>query len=122
MSLTPFTEVTDEQSEEVTNKFMASNYYYVYILECSDGSYYTGITNNIENRLKRHNSGKGSRYTRCRLPVIVLYKEKHNSYKLAFHREKEIKGWRREKKNSYLISCFFDKIIKNGKYYYLCYN
>ncbi len=84
-------------SEEVTLKFMTSSYY-VYIIECYDGSYYTGITNNIDNRLKRHNAGKGSRYTRCRLPVKLLYKEKQVSYKLAFRREKEIKGWRRDKK------------------------
>jgi len=95
-------EGTDEQSEEVTILqllcIMNSNPYYVYILECSDGSYYTGITNNIDNRIKRHNAGKGSRYTRCRLPVKLLYKEKHSLYKLAFRREIEIKGWRRQKK------------------------
>ena len=77
---------------------MTSKPYYVYIIECCDGSYYTGITNNIDNRLKRHNSGKGSRYTRCRLPVNLLYQEKHKSYKIAFRRELEIKGWRRKKK------------------------
>jgi len=72
--------------------------YYVYILECSDGSYYTGITYDIEQRIKRHNRGKGCEYTKNRLPVKLLFSEKHNSYKEAFNREKEIKGWRREKK------------------------
>ncbi|MFC1599112.1 GIY-YIG nuclease family protein [Patescibacteria group bacterium] len=85
---------------------MTKTPYYVYILECADGSFYTGITNNINNRIKRHNSGKGSKYTRARLPVKLLYKEKYNSYKLAFRREIEIKGWRREKK---------EKLIKGKK-------
>lgn len=44
----------------------------VYILQCCDGSYYTGITNNLENRIRVHNLGKGSKYTRVRLPVKLI--------------------------------------------------
>jgi putative endonuclease len=46
--------------------------YYVYILVCEDKSYYTGITNNLEKRLKTHNEGKASKYTRARLPVNLI--------------------------------------------------
>jgi len=72
--------------------------YYTYILKCSDGTYYTGITNDIDNRLKCHNSGKGAKYTRGRLPVKLVYKKKYKSYKLAIQREVEIKKWTREEK------------------------
>lgn len=46
--------------------------WYVYILKCSDGSLYTGITNNLEKRIETHNSGKGAKYTRGRTPVTLL--------------------------------------------------
>ena len=52
--------------------FFYINKWFVYILICSDGSYYTGITNNLINRLDKHNSGKGAKYTRGRLPVEIL--------------------------------------------------
>ncbi len=52
---------------------------YVYILECSDNSLYTGWTVNIDNRLKVHNEGKASKYTRARLPVKLVYLEEYNS-------------------------------------------
>mgnify|MGYP000005529005 CR=1 FL=1 len=58
---------------------MASNELYwgdecwwVYVLECRDGSYYTGITNDLDRRLEMHNKGRGAKYTRSRLPVIML--------------------------------------------------
>ena len=47
--------------------------WYVYILECSDGTYYTGISNNLDKRILTHNSGKGAKYTRARLPVKLLW-------------------------------------------------
>lgn len=50
------------------------NNWSVYILQCSDKTYYTGITNNLEKRLQTHNSGKGARYTSGRLPVVLVYK------------------------------------------------
>jgi putative endonuclease len=46
--------------------------WYVYILECNDGTYYTGLTNNLQKRLLKHNQGKGAKYTRGRLPVKML--------------------------------------------------
>ena len=49
--------------------------HYIYILECSDKTLYTGYTNNLENRLKAHNEGKGAKYTKSRLPVKMVYYE-----------------------------------------------
>ncbi len=77
----------------------------LYILRCSDGSYYTGITTDIPNRLKMHNSGKGAKYTRQRRPVQLVYYEDCGSETRARRRERELKGWRREKKER-LISGF----------------
>lgn len=48
---------------------------YMYVLECADGTLYTGYTTDLENRLKKHNAGKGAKYTRARLPVKLLYSE-----------------------------------------------
>lgn len=75
-----------------------SSDYYVYILKCSDNSLYTGITNDLEKRIKMHNAGKGAKYTRSRLPVEYCYFEKHNSKSDALKRECEIKKLSRKKK------------------------
>jgi len=60
---------------------------YTYMLQCSDGTYYTGWTVNLEVRLKAHNSGKGARYTRSRLPVKLVYWEQHLNRSDAQRRE-----------------------------------
>lgn len=65
--------------------------YYVYILECSDGTYYTGYTSDLNRRIKEHNDGKGSKYTRGRLPVKLIYKEEFSTRSRAMKREIEIK-------------------------------
>ncbi|HUV30845.1 MAG TPA: GIY-YIG nuclease family protein [Acidobacteriota bacterium] len=74
--------------------------WYLYMLECNDGSLYTGVTNNPANRLKRHNAGKGAKYTRSRRPVRLVYFEKCGTALEARRREGELKGWRREKKQA----------------------
>jgi len=71
---------------------------YVYILECIDNSLYTGYTNNIEKRLKTHNSGKGSKYTRSRLPVKLIYFEEFETKIEAMKREYYIKQMSRNDK------------------------
>lgn len=71
---------------------------YVYILRCSDGTLYTGYTNNLEKRLKVHNSGKGAKYTRCRLPVEIVYFEEYCTKSEATKREYAIKQLTRENK------------------------
>ncbi len=75
----------------------------LYILKCCDGSFYTGITNNLERRFKMHQAGKASRYTRSHGPVEMLYSEKCGDRSSALIRECEVKEWPRVKKEK-LIS------------------
>lgn len=70
----------------------------VYIVKCSDTSLYTGWTRNIVERLKVHNSGMGSKYTRSRLPVTLVYWEEFESKSSALKREAEIKKMTRKQK------------------------
>jgi len=73
--------------------------YFVYVIECSDESLYVGCTNNLEKRVKEHNtSKKGAHYTKIRRPVVLKYSEKFDNLKEARGREAEIKRWKREKK------------------------
>ncbi|MDP2963838.1 MAG: GIY-YIG nuclease family protein [Sulfurimicrobium sp.] len=62
-----------------------------YLLECADGTLYTGITNDLEKRLSAHNAGTGSKYTRSRLPVRLLYSEHHTDRASASRRERALK-------------------------------
>jgi len=71
----------------------------VYILCCEDGSYYTGITNNLSRRMAAHAAGAGSRYTRSRLPVRLVYVESASSRALAMRREIAIKRMSRLRKD-----------------------
>ena len=71
---------------------------YVYILECSDGSWYTGWTNDLEHRVKTHNSGQGAKYTRSRLPVRLIYSEEYETAAQARRREYAIKQLTRAQK------------------------
>ena len=71
---------------------------YAYILECSDGTLYTGYTNNLEKRVATHNSGKGAKYTRSRLPVRLVYFEEFETKSEAQRREYEIKHLTRAQK------------------------
>jgi putative endonuclease len=64
---------------------------FTYILECADGTLYTGYTTDIEKRLATHNSGKASKYTRCRLPVRLVYLEECKDKEAAMSREWHIK-------------------------------
>ncbi len=71
---------------------------YVYILECSDGSFYTGSTKDIEQRIWQHQNGQGAKYTQKRLPVKLVYIEHCFRIDDAYHREGQIKGWSKKKK------------------------
>lgn len=73
---------------------------YTYILGCSDGTYYTGWTNNLEKRLQAHNQGKGAKYTKARRPVSLLYYESFPSKSEAMKREYEIKQLSRKEKEA----------------------
>lgn len=59
----------------------------MYVLECSDGTLYTGYTTNIERRLKMHNAGKGAKYTKARTPVSLIYSEQFSSKQEAMSAE-----------------------------------
>ncbi|MDZ7742870.1 MAG: GIY-YIG nuclease family protein [Bacteroidota bacterium] len=73
--------------------------YYVYILQCGDNSFYTGITNNLERRLKQHQAGiNPDCYTFTRRPLHLVYYEIYIDPKLAIEHEKKIKRWSRKKK------------------------
>lgn len=72
--------------------------YFVYILLCADGTLYTGIARDLELRILKHQSGKGAKYVRARLPVRLIYSEVHENKSSALQRELEIKSWPRAKK------------------------
>ncbi len=74
--------------------------YFFYILKCSDGSYYVGLTTNLENRVKTHNQGKGPTYTAKRRPVQLVYHERFNNLDDAVRREGQVKKWSRAKKEA----------------------
>lgn len=72
--------------------------FYVYIAECCDGSLYTGWSTDVKKRIAKHNAGRGSKYTRSRLPIILSYFEEYQTKHEAMSREAEIKTLPREKK------------------------
>jgi putative endonuclease len=84
---------------------------WVYILECSDGSYYTGSTTRLELRLWEHNfsdEGVGANYTRKRRPVTLVYSSEYERIEDAFAAEKQIQGWSRAKKMALIQGRFDD--------------
>lgn len=89
-----------EEKKETTR----SNY--TYILKCSDGTLYTGWTNDLTKRLKAHNDGRGAKYTKTRRPVALAYYESFSSKEEAMRREYEIKHLTRKEKK---------KLIENQK-------
>lgn len=73
--------------------------FFVYIVQCRDGTYYTGYTKNLENRIALHKSGKGAKYVRSRLPIELVYTKEYCYYKSALNEEKRIKQLKREQKS-----------------------
>jgi len=73
---------------------------FMYILECCDGSYYTGSTNDLERRLVQHQNGEGANHTKKHLPVKLVYFEEFQRIDEAFYREKQVQGWSRKKKEA----------------------
>ena len=72
--------------------------WFVYLLQCEDGSIYTGATNDIKKRFDAHKNGRGGRYTRLHKPIRILYSERFRTKGKSLSREAEIKSWPREKK------------------------
>ncbi|NJX13970.1 GIY-YIG nuclease family protein [Tamlana crocina] len=88
---------------------------FVYILKCSDDSYYTGITSNLTERIFKHNSGKYKKsYTYNRRPVELVYYAEFTNINVAIQTEKQIKKWSRAKKEA-LINNEFDKLPNLAK-------
>ncbi len=78
--------------------------WWVYIVKCSDDSYYTGVTTDIDKRLQQHNSDntRGSRYIRFRRPATLVHSEAMATKSQAFRKEVLIKGWSKQKKMTYI--------------------
>lgn len=80
------------------------NKYYIYVLQCSDTTLYTGYTNNVEKRVQVHNSGKGAKYTKARLPVTCIYQEIFDTKSEALKAEYAFKKLTRKQKFDYIRS------------------
>jgi len=91
-------------------------YGFTYILKCSDGSYYTGSTKNLEMRVYQHSIGQGGKYTSKRLPIELVYFEQYPRVDFAYYREKQIQGWSRRKKEA-LISGNYEKLPRLSQNY-----
>ena len=76
---------------------------YTYIVKCSDGTFYTGWTKDLEKRISAHNSGKGAKYTKSRRPVALMYYEEFSTKEEAMRREYEIKQMTRKKKLELIV-------------------
>jgi len=74
--------------------------FFMYILQCADGSYYVGHTDDLEARMVQHHSGLGSAHTRRHLPVTLVWHQEFESRLEALEMERRVKGWRREKKEA----------------------
>ena len=81
-----------EQKEAKGRRRPKAQAWFVYILECADGTFYTGITNDLERRFEEHNTGRGARYTRSRTPVALRYTEDCPNRSAALIREAKIKA------------------------------
>ena len=98
--------VKEMEAQEAAGKRKPDRGWFLYILRCQTGTFYTGVTKNLERRLKTHNDGKGSRYTRARRPVMLVHYEDCASRAQALVREHKVKALSRKEK---------EKLISNGK-------
>ncbi len=90
---------------------------WVYILKCSDDSYYTGSTVNLQGRIGLHTTGQINGWTASRLPVNLVFSQEFYDINEAFRAERQIKGWSRAKKEALIISDFdlLIELAKNSK-------
>jgi putative endonuclease len=78
--------------------------FYVYILQCTDGSFYTGYTKDLDERTRQHQNGKGAKYTKAHKPQTVAYVELFDTRIKAMKREREIKKLNHQQKLSLIVS------------------
>ncbi|EFV98873.1 GIY-YIG catalytic domain protein [Streptococcus australis ATCC 700641] len=83
-------------------RFIMGTKAYMYVVQCADGTLYTGYTTDIERRIKTHNAGKGAKYTRPRLPVTLIYQESFPDKRAAMSAEALFKRKSREEKLTYI--------------------
>ena len=88
--------------------------FWVYILHCADGSYYTDHTDDLETRIIKHQEGTFGGYTSKRLPVKLVFSSEFQTREDGFARERQIKGWTRRKKQA-LISEVWDKLVEYSR-------
>ena len=88
--------------------------FYVYMVECADGTYYTGYTSDLVKRLKRHNDGLASKYTRARLPITLVWKKEYQQFKSAFKTELVIKNLTRMQKEALVRGKRLDKVLSDA--------
>ncbi|MBU3659476.1 MAG: GIY-YIG nuclease family protein [Flavobacteriales bacterium] len=98
---------------------------WMYILECSNGSYYTGSTIDLLRRFNQHQNGEGANHTKKFLPVKLIYFEEYKHVAESFYREKQIQGWSRKKKEALmrgenellpeLAIAYRDKVLRDSK-------
>lgn len=96
-------------------KFTRKQLFYVYILECQNGTYYTGYTNDLQKRVDRHNKGLASKYTRSKLPVKLVWNKICKNQKSAMRMEKTIKGLKREDKKRIVQGARLDNVLRKYK-------
>ncbi|MBL7132406.1 MAG: GIY-YIG nuclease family protein [Candidatus Omnitrophica bacterium] len=97
-------------------KFARSGKFYVYIVQCQDGTYYTGSTNDLENRIKEHNGqARGAKYTRDRRPVKLVWSKEYRYFKKAFLEEKRIKMLTRKQKEALVGGKRLDKVLSGAE-------
>ena len=87
---------------------------YIYILRCENDELYVGSTNDINDRVVRHKSGRGAVYTKHHKPEELIYTEEYETYQEAFKRERQIKGWSRAKKEA-LVAGDIEKLKQFSK-------
>jgi putative endonuclease len=85
--------------------------FFAYIVQCGDGTYYTGYTQNLEERVSLHNSGKGAKYLRGKSPVKLVYTKEYRYYKNALSAERRIKELTREQKSK-LVRSYADNNLE----------
>ncbi|GAB6860787.1 GIY-YIG nuclease family protein [Haloplanus litoreus] len=82
--------------------------HYVYVLECADGTYYTGYTTDVERRVAEHDAGEGAKYTRGRTPVELVHTERYETRSAAMSREHEVKSLSRAAKERLVADADID--------------
>jgi type I restriction enzyme R subunit len=112
-STSSVTKVAEENFNEIS-EIEIGKQGYMYVLQCADGSFYTGSTNNLERRIEEHKSGEGAKFTKEHFPIKLVYYEIFDRVDLAFKREKQIQGWSRAKKVA-LIKGDKELLIKLSK-------